>query len=298
MIGMRVALLMLVAMLACGTEPPGDALAIMKKMAATTEVAAEARRQFVYHQHVRASLLKGSSDVLCRESRDYDVIPQPKTTEKKLVAFSGACLEGKKMAPYSVPEGTGPCLRQKGTSGNGDPSAGERESVASVIDDLVNDPKSRDGFPRKIFPLTSGELDSYRFSLKGDSAVNGRRAHNIHFEPVYRNICIDENAQTCRPWKGDVAVDAEDFQPVRIDTQLAKGVPWGARVFMGINIGQLGFSAVFRRVAPGVWFPATYGTEFYVKVFWIKRTITMSMENTDFRKTDAQSTVEFDSREK
>ena len=64
---------------------------------------------------------------------------------------------------------------------------------------------------------------------------------------------------------------------------------------MGINLRQLGFSLNYQRVSDGVWFPATYGTEFRITVFWgYKRTITLSMENTDFRKTDAQSTVQFD----
>jgi hypothetical protein len=93
-----------------------------------------------------------------------------------------------------------------------------------------------------------------------------------------------------------VWIDEEDYQPTRIDTKLAKGIPWGIRVFMGINIRQLGFSLTYERVAPGVWFPATYGTEFRVQVFWgYKRTVTLSMENTDFRKTDAESTVQFES---
>jgi hypothetical protein len=103
----------------------------------------------------------------------------------------------------------------------------------------------------------------------------------------------------CRPWKGEAWIDAEDHQPIRIVTQLAKGVPWGVRVFLGIDVRQLGFSISYQRVAANVWFPATYGTEFRVVVFWgYKRTITMSMENTDFRKTDAKSTIQFDPPEK
>jgi hypothetical protein len=113
------------------------------------------------------------------------------------------------------------------------------------------------------------------------------------------NADTSEAEQTaCRPWKGEVWIDAEDYQPVRIDTKLSKGVPWGVRVFLGIDIHQLGFSLTYQRVAGGVWFPATYGTEFRVVVFWgYRRTITMSMENTDFRRTDAQSTVRFEEPE-
>jgi len=193
---------------------------------------------------------------------------------------------------------------------------GDRESIAGMINDLANDPNSRDGIPRQLFPLRSEELDSYKFTFKGETTVKGRRAWGITFEPVWhKGVCIDvgqddkpntlfhadlntgENPPEpvhCRPWKGDVWVDVEDYQPVRVDTQLAKGIPWGVRVFMGINVRQLGFSLSYQRVGEGVCFPATYGTEFRITVFWgYKRTITMSMENSDFRKTDSQSTLQF-----
>ena len=186
------------------------------------------------------------------------------------------------------------------------------ENIAGLIGGLANIKNSRDGIPPQLFPLSAGELPYYRFTLKGETTVKGRRAYDITFAPEEHNrFCINieggkEDADSgtnapehiCRPWKGEAWIDAEDYQPVRIDTQLAKGVPWGVRVFMGINLRQLGFSLNYQRVADGVWFPATYGTEFRITVFWgYKRTITLSMENTDFRKTDAQSTVQLDSTE-
>lgn len=318
---MRAALFLCVAITApitqaLGAEPPSaskpDALAIMRKMAANTEAATEARRQYIYHQRVRSGLLKTNGEVVCREAREYDVIPQPNTTEKKLVFFSGACLEGKRMVPYSKPDVERPGLRSKGTDHDADAANGERESIAGLINDLANDSKSRDGIPRQLFPLGPEEIAHYKFTLKGETTINGRRAYDVTFEPAgARGVCIDvgdEQSETklhvdlrddeeqagCRPWKGDVWVDAEDFQPVRITTKLAKGIPWAVRVLMGINIHQLGFSLAYQRVAPGVWFPATYGTEFRFVVFWgFKRTVTLSMENTDFRKTDAQSSVTF-----
>jgi hypothetical protein len=65
-------------------------------------------------------------------------------------------------------------------------------------------------------------------------------------------------------------IDAEGYQPVRIDTKLPKGVPWGVPVFLGIDLHQPGFTDI----------PAGgYGTELRVVVFW--------MENTYFRRTDA-----------
>jgi hypothetical protein len=299
-------------------EEPHTAPAIMQKMAANTASATDARRQFVYRQRVRSSLRKSNAQVVCRESREYDVVPEESTTRKQLVAFSGECREGNHMAPYSPPAVVKPGLREKGTEEDHNGQAAERESIAGFIDDLANDSKSRDGIARQLFPLSAEELAHYTFSLKGETTINGRLAYDITFEPAARKgVCIDvgeEQSQTrlhvelgkdrekdqeefgCRPWKGEAWIDAEDYQPVRIDTRLAKGIPWGVRVLMGLNIHQLGFSLNYQRVAPGVWFPSTYGTEFRFVVFWgYKRTVMLSMENSDFRKTDAQSKIQFES---
>jgi hypothetical protein len=315
---MRTGTLLFVAITAWGAEPSMDGLAIMRKMAANTDAATDARRQYVYHQRVRSSLRKSNGEVVCREAREYSVIPQATKTEKQLTSFSGACLEGKKMVHYSPPRGEHPGLREKATGQDHDDGPDERETIAGFIDDLASDSKSRDGIARPLFPLTAEEIAHYTYRLKGETTVKGRRAYDILFEPAGHNgVCIDVDEQDseahlhvdlggehrdqtgCRPWKGEAWIDAEDFQPVRIDTQLAKGVPWGVRVFLGTNVRQLGFSLTYQRVAPGVWFPATYGTEFRFTVLWgYKRTVTLSMDNTDFRKTDAQSTIQFESTEK
>lgn len=283
--------LSLAGVVAFGAEAPEDALDIMKKVAANTDAAAEARRQYVYHQKMRSGLLKSNGQVICRETREYTVVPQAAKTEKKLDSLSGECRRGKEMVPYSSHEVTSPGLKEKDSDEDG------RETIAGLMNDLANDRHSRDGIPRELFPLGSKELPYYRFSLKGETTLQGRRTFDILFEPAPGNsVCADDDDSDCdRPWKGEAWIDAEDYQPIRIDTKLAPGIPWGVRVLLGTNIQQLGFSLTYQRVAAGVWFPATYGTEFHFVVLWgFKRTITMSMENTDFRKTDAQSSIQFE----
>jgi hypothetical protein len=77
---------------------------------------------------------------------------------------------------------------------------------------------------------------------------------------------------------------------------MAYGIPWGVKVFLGINLRQTGFSVTYDRIAENVWFPVTYGTEFKVTVFWgYKRTISLSMVSSNFRKTDVSSKINFDS---
>ena len=296
--------LVLAGLAAQATPKQGNAMDIMKKVAANTAAATEGRRQFVYRQRIRAGLLQSNGQVVCRESREYTVVPQPARTEKKLVSFSGECRDGKQMVAYAEPSVAWPGLKENAAIEVND----GRENIAGMIGALANDKNSRDGIPPQLFPLAAEDLEYYRFTLKGETTVKGRRAYDVTFTPVERNgFCVhidtdkdgdkdgDKAEHICRPWKGEAWIDAEDYQPVRIDTQLAKGVPWGVRVFMGINVRQLGFSLNYQRVTDGVWFPATYGTEFRITVFWgYKRTITLSMENTDFKKTDAQSTVTFD----
>ena len=299
---MRAALFLFIAIAAQGAGAP-DALTIMQKTAANTDAAAEARRQYVYRQHVRSGFLKTNGQLICKESREYTVIPQRSTTERKLVSFDGECRDGGKMVPYSLPGAVQPGARERPAPA-GDRLAAQvtsdRESIASVIDDLAIDPKSRDGIPRQLFPLSGAELPRYRFTLKPETTIKGRRAYDILFEPAANreSRCIDIDEHGCSPWKGEAWIDAEDYQPVRIDTQLARGVPMAIRIVLGLSLHQVGFSLTYQRVAPGIWFPATYGTEFRFTVLWgYKRTITLSMENTDFRKTDAQSSVTFESPE-
>ena len=293
-------ILFLLSLMAQTAPKQRDAMEIMKRVAANTAAATEGRRQYVYRQRIRSGLLQSNGQVVCRESREYTVIPQPTKTEKKLLSFSGECRQGQQMVAYSEPSVARPGLKEEAVIEVHD----GRENIAGLIGALANDKNSRDGIPPHRFPLGAEDLPDYQFALKGETTVKGRRAYDITFRPVeHDGLCIDvagdkagDKDRVCHTlWKGEVWIDAEDYQPVRIDTQLAKGVPWGVRVFMGINLRQLGFSLNYQRVAEGVWFPATYGTEFRITVFWgYKRTITLSMENTDFRKTDAQSTVQFD----
>jgi hypothetical protein len=44
----------------------------------------------------------------------------------------------------------------------------------------------------------------------------------------------------------------------------------------------------------GIWFPASFGGEFEVRaVFFYKRTISVNLKNSDFRRTEVNSTLAF-----
>src|SRR5215471_14932891 len=267
-----------------------DATTIMEKMAANFEKAAEGRRQFVYRQNIKGSLIRGDGKLSRKESREYSVTPQAEDTEKKLVSFQGEYRKGKQVVAYSDPG-----FKYKDEDIDG-------ELLSDLIEDLTGDKDSRDGISESLFPLRAKDLSSYRFTMKGRKDVNGRPAYLIAFEPLpSHDFClhVGDEGHDCseKLWKGEVSVDAEDLQPARIDTALGRKIPWAVRSLLGTNVQQLGFSISYTRVGEGVWFPATYGTEFRLDVLWFyKRTVTLALVNTGFQKTDATSTITFDLR--
>jgi hypothetical protein len=168
--------------LAFGADTPRDGRAIMEMVAANTSAATEARREYVYTQKVRASLLRSNGQVICKESREYTVIPQEKTTDKKLVSFSGECREGKRMVYAEKRPYTAPAVKKPGMQETGEketekketekkektsPEDDDRQTIAGVVDGLANARNSRDGIPRELFPLLAEDLPYYKFTPEG-----------------------------------------------------------------------------------------------------------------------------------
>ena len=258
-----------------------DSAAIMAKVADNVEKAAETRSRYVYHQVIRSSLVRANGQIARKERREYSVIPAPGTSEKKLTGFNGEYRQGGRMVSYSEPG-----FKYKGLDADGD-------LMRDLTRELTDSTDSRDGIPPSLFPLHKTALLSYDFKLNGQTEVDGRKTYRILFEPKVTSVCfVDEGCDAS--WKGEAWVDAEEFQPVRVQTDLAFKVPWGVRIFLGINLRRTGFSVRYVRVAENVWFPKTYGSEFQFQVLWgYKRTMTLSLESDGFRKTEVDSKIEF-----
>lgn len=264
-----------------------DAAGIMAKVAENVESAVDARRQYVYRETVRSSMVRTNGVPARKEFREYSVTPTEKTTEKKLLTFSGQYRKGKKMIDY-----TEPGYKYKDLDLDG-------ELISELTDDLVNEKDSRDGIPKDLFPLRTADLPKYEFTYMGETTYAGRRTYKVGFEPRRKSNCVtigtDEEGCDGGAWKGEAWIDAEEFQPVRIATDLAFKIPWAVRAFLGTNLKQTGFSITYRRVAQNVWFPATYGTEFRLDVLWgYKRVITLSLQSEEFQRADAVSTVKYE----
>jgi len=246
--------------------------AIMRRVGANQDRAEDLRRQYVYKQHVVIVSRKTSGKVMQEEAADYLVAPNPQGSNKKLSGVAGKYWRKHDYVSYS------------GTATPNDGSL-DGELVSDLRDDLVNERQTRDGIAANLFPLTSKEQEKYRFQLLGEETVNGRKVYRVGFRP--------HNSDTA--WKGEALIDSEEFQPVTVFTRLSRRVPFWVRTALGTDVPDVGFSVTYRRQSDGVWFPASFGTEFRLRaVFFINRNITISMRNTDFEKTHVDSVIRYD----
>lgn len=263
---------LLLAALPCLAQPTVEE--ILKRVAENQEKAAEARKTVVYRQDSFVRLLRTNGKMSREEKRQYTVTPNATGTDKKLDRFEGRYERGGKILTYDKPD-----FQYKDTDIDG-------ELIEDLTDDMINDKKSRDGISKDLFPLTSDEQLHYTFQLAGTRTINGVQAYRVTFEPR------KEDASRC--WAGEALIHPEEFQPLLVTTRLAMKIPRAVKILFGIDIKQMGFNVTYRKVDEGLWFPATYGTEFGLKVlFGYKRNITMSLKNDDFRRTNAESSITF-----
>ena len=254
-------------------QGPETAESIMAKVAANQDKTQAARSQFVYKQELYTRLLRTNNKLAREERREYTVTPTPNGTHKELTKFSGKYEKGGKLVEYDKPG-----VKHKDTDIDAD-------LIDDLADDLANDKESKDGVTMDLFPLTKDKQAEFTFKLVETKEIKGRKVHRVSFRPK------DEDEIG---WTGEVLVDAAEYQPVSVYTKLSHGIPWGVKVFLGTDLKQLGFNLTYARVAEGIWFPATYGTEFRLDVFWgYKRVITMAMTNSDFRRTDVESKIDY-----
>ena len=157
--------------------------------------------------------------------------------------------------------------------------------TSSFRSDLTND-KSKDGIGKSLFPLTTEEQKGYQFELAGEQAVSGRKAYRIRFRPA------DEHDLD---WAGEALIDQEELQPVWVYSHLSRRLPFFVRGLLGTDVPGLGFSTRYARIEKDVWFPVSFGTEFRLRaIFFINRSITVSMENKNFKQAGADSNITYD----
>jgi len=113
--------------------------------------------------------------------------------------------------------------------------------------------------------------------------VAGRSAYRIRLGPI-------DTKQFA--WTGEALIDEKESQPISVYTRMSRRIPLFVRTLLGTDVPGLGFSVKYSRVDDGVWFPVSFGTEFRLHaVFFINRTITVSMANKNFRRATADSSI-------
>jgi hypothetical protein len=261
---LRLLLPIFFALASQSSQPPIPAGEIMRRVAENQDREQAARNQFIYQQAIHRTTRQPNGKLLKEEFWAYTVIPNAKGTEKKLVSVKGRYLKKGKYLPFE---------------GEPVPNPG------GVNIDLNDDEKpSRDAISSDLFPLTTEQQKRYTFEYIGQSVVKGRPAYQIQFYPT------DPHDYG---WTGEAIIDQEEFQPVRVYTQLSRKLPAAVRTMLGTNVHGLGYNIQYTRIDKDIWFPSTYGTEFNLRaLFFINRTFTESTENSDFRRTAVDAHIE------
>jgi hypothetical protein len=269
--------------LACyAAKQPEQADLIMARVALNQDRAQQMRSAFVYHQNMLIRFQRSNHKLAREEQREYVVTPTEKGFTKALTHFAGKYDKGGKFFEYNEPG-----YEYKGVDIDG-------ELAKSLADDLTNNKDARDGITKDLFALTANRQRGFAFKLEGKENYRGREVYRITFKPRKPSLfdCDDDGESSC--WAGEALIDPIEYQPVLVTSWLAKSIPMAVQVLLGTNIKHLGFKVAYQKFDEGLWFPVTYGGEFYVRgLFFYKRTIALSVVNSGFRKSDVTSVVSY-----
>jgi len=250
---------------------------IMGRVGGNQAKSVEARKQFVYRQQELVAMHQSNGKLTCEHRREYTVTPMADGIERRLV---------------DAPERDGDASRcNLGISLSGGSGEGVSISAGSEGDSFsASLGKTKDGVPRGLFPLMTEEQKLYEYKLAGSETHAGRKVYRVTFRPNKQKDASGDPGY----WKGEALIDAEEFQPVRVSTDLTVGVPLPVRILLGTTVHGIGFTVSYQRLADGVWFPAGFGGEFSVRaLFFFKRVVSVNITNGDFRRTDVNSSITF-----
>lgn len=265
-----------------------DVNSIMARVGINQAKSREQRTQWIYQQKQLLRMVRRNGKIAREEQREYLVLPDRRGIKKQLTSFSGRYARHGTYFTYDKPG-----YEYKGLDIDGD-------LINDLSNGLTDSKESVDGIESDLFPLTYHQQLKYTFRLEGGiEEYQGRQVWRIRFEPKQRTSILDADETGTAIWKGEALIDAQEFQPVVVSTSLASKIPAAVRILLGTNIKGLGFSLSYRKVADGVWFPVSYGGEFEVTgLFLYRRTMSISLVNSDFRHTDVTSRIAYEKDEK
>jgi hypothetical protein len=274
---MKLILLAATAAIAAAQTP--DIEQIMSRVGLNQAKSHDARKDYVYNQKQLLRMIRGGGKIAREEHREYTVIPKERGIHKELTKFDGKYeLKGKYVA-YDKPG-----HHYKGLDLDSD-------LIDSLSKDLMDDNQGKDGLSPDMFPLTYHQQLKYNFKLLKTEQYHGRPVYRVEFEPKPHLKHIDDGGAV---WKGEALIDTEEYQPLNIATKLAWKMPLAVKTLLGTNVSGVGFNVAYQKFADDLWFPVSYGGEFEFRaVFFYKRTMTISMVNSDFRRADVNSNIAY-----
>ena len=253
-----------------------DVDAIMARVGENQDRASHLRREFTFHQKQLLRMNRGNGKVAREEKREYDVTPGADRVEKELIRFEGRYEYKGKYIDYDRP---GYTYKEMDIDG---------ELIDDLSNDLTSDSHSRDGISCDLFPLTAAQQHKYKFRLLAHGKLSRARSLprgvRTQAEPGFRRCRMERRS----------LIDAIEYQPVSVHTKLAVKIPLAVKTLLGTDIKGLGFAITYQKFDEGVWFPVSYGGEFEIRaVFFYKRTISVNMVNSAFRRANVSSNVTY-----
>ncbi len=249
---------------------------IMCRVAENQQRAQVARNTFVYDMNVFVRLKRANGKLAREESRDYVVAPTAKGAQRKLLKIEGKIIEGRTEIPYHDAH-----FEHK----KADIDAGVTDSFARSI--MWR--KHSMGVWVDWFPLSGEHQARYDFTMEGEERYRDYDVYKISFQ----QLKAEDDGYDC--WSGEALIEKHEFQPVLVSTHWGCKIPRAATIMLGINVSQIGAKVTYQRFDKDVWFPVLCGGEMKVRVFFLyARTIAFSAKNSRFRKTDVQTSIDFE----
>lgn len=256
-----------------------DAGRIMEAVAQNQQRAVDARSKYVYRQEVFLRAQQRNKKLVGEETRVYDVLPEAQGAKRVLVDRQGKLIHKGRALTWAK-------------DGLPDPQNDlmDYEMITNMNEDLGADGKGKDGVKVEFFPLVPAKLPLYEFKLHGAERYEGRHVWKVTFQPKAKGLEAWNS-----PWEGELLVDQQELQPLLMTSFLSKRLPLGVRMLLGTDIKNFGFKVRYQRFEEGVYFPVACSGEFKLDVlFFLKRDFALSMTNSAFRKTNVESSVNFE----
>ncbi len=268
---------MLAVLLMLAADPTAEE--IMAKLAENQKKAVELRRGVVYKQEILARMHRGKGKLAREHDYTFQVFPKPDSFERERVRFQGKYEKGGKYVTYDDPDHE---YKKIDIDGN---------ILHEFVEEWTGEKDSKDGVTDDLFPFTAEKQKHYEFTLHGTEDYQGRQAYKITFQPRKG----PKGEEWDNWWAGEVLVDVQELQPILVTSHQAKNLPMAVKIVFGTDIRKTGFKITYKDFGDGLWFPEKYGGELEFRVlFGYARKVSISMLNSDLKRTSVESSVRFE----